>query len=33
MSILDDFSPRVEALSLDEAFVDMTGAENLFGPP
>ncbi|MEQ8857636.1 MAG: DNA polymerase IV [Pseudomonadales bacterium] len=33
MAVLDDFSPRVEALSLDEAFVDMSGAEHLFGPP
>ena len=33
MAILADFSPRVEALSMDEAFVDMTGAERLFGAP
>ena len=33
MAALADFSPRVEALSLDEAFVDMTGSEHLFGPP
>lgn len=33
MATLADFSPRVEALSLDEAFVDMTGSEYLFGPP
>lgn len=33
MDILADFSPRVEALSMDEAFVDMTGAERLFGSP
>ena len=33
MDILADFSPRVEALSMDEAFVDMTGAERLFGTP
>lgn len=33
MATLADFSPRVEALSLDEAFVDMSGAEHLFGPP
>ncbi|MDE0443553.1 MAG: DNA polymerase IV [Gammaproteobacteria bacterium] len=33
MGILADFSPRVEALSMDEAFVDMTGAERLFGTP
>ena len=33
MDVLADFSPRVEALSMDEAFVDMTGAERLFGSP
>lgn len=33
MDILGDFSPSVEALSLDEAFLDMSGAERLFGPP
>ncbi len=33
MAVLEDFSPHVEALSLDEAFVDMSGAEHLFGPP
>ncbi len=33
MGVLGEFSPRVEKLSLDEAFVDMTGAEKLFGPP
>lgn len=33
MDALSDFSPRVEALSMDEAFVDMTGARGLFGPP
>lgn len=33
MEVFHDFSPTVEALSLDEAFIDMTGAERLFGPP
>ncbi|MGD8355437.1 MAG: DNA polymerase IV [Methyloceanibacter sp.] len=33
MSVFATFSPDVEALSLDEAFLDMTGAEQLFGDP
>ena len=33
MSVFGDFSPEVEALSLDEAFLDMTGSERLFGAP
>ena len=33
MGTLGDFSPLVEPLSLDEAFVDMTGCEGLFGEP
>lgn len=33
MRVFGDFSPEVEALSLDEAFLDMTGAEGLFGDP
>ncbi len=31
-AILDDFSPEVEALSFDEAFLDLTGSERLLGP-
>lgn len=31
MRVFGDFSPAVEALSLDEAFLDMTGAEHIFG--
>jgi DNA polymerase-4 len=33
MSVFRDFSPEVEAISLDEAFLEMSGAEHIFGPP
>jgi DNA polymerase-4 len=33
MTILGDFSPLVEPVSVDEAFVDVTGTGSLFGPP
>ena len=33
MAVLGNYSPHVEPLSLDEAFIDMTGTRNLFGPP
>jgi DNA polymerase-4 len=32
-TIFDRYSPTVEPLSLDEAFLDMSGTERLFGPP
>ena len=31
--ILDDYSPVVAGVSIDEAYLDMTGSERLFGPP
>lgn len=33
MAILGDFSPLVEPVSVDEAFIDLTGTDSLFGPP
>jgi DNA polymerase IV len=33
MATLANFSPDVEALSLDEAFLDMSGSEHIFGAP
>jgi DNA polymerase-4 len=33
MAILGDFSPLVEPVSVDEAFVDLTGTQTLWGPP
>lgn len=32
-SILESFSPLVEPLSIDEAFMDLSGAQRLLGPP
>jgi DNA polymerase-4 len=33
MDVLGEFSPSVEQVSVDEAFLDMTGTEGLFGGP
>jgi DNA polymerase IV len=33
MAILAEFSPLVEPVSVDEAFIDLTGTESLWGPP
>src|SRR5690554_1235536 len=33
MRVFREFSPAVEALSLDEAFLDLTGSERLLGAP
>lgn len=33
MNILKEYSPKVEQYSIDEAFMDMTGTEGLWGPP
>jgi len=33
MAVLDEFSPLVEQASVDEAYMDVTGTQRLFGPP
>ena len=33
MQVFSNFSPHVEAISLDEAFLDLTGCEQLLGEP
>lgn len=33
MAVFSDFTPEIQQLSVDEAFLDMTGTERLFGPP
>ena len=33
MKILEDYSPDIYQYSIDESFLDMTGTNNLFGPP
>src|SRR3974390_2414615 len=32
-AVLNRFSPKLEMVSIDEAYVDMTGTERLYGPP
>src|SRR5512139_2056697 len=32
MTLLSEYTPMVEPLSLDEAFLDLTGSERIFGP-
>ena len=33
MKVLHRFSPLVQQISIDEAYIDLTGTEKLFGPP
>ncbi|MDP6822018.1 MAG: DNA polymerase IV [Dehalococcoidia bacterium] len=33
MAILRDYTPDVQVMSVDEAYMDMTGSDGLFGPP
>jgi DNA polymerase-4 len=33
MAVFSDYTPELQQLSVDEAFLDITGTEKLFGPP
>jgi DNA polymerase IV len=33
MAVLEDFTPSIEQVSIDEAFLDMSGTQKLFGKP
>jgi len=33
MKLFEAFTPKIQQISVDEAFLDMTGTERLFGPP
>jgi len=33
LALLHEFSPQVEPVSIDEAFMDLAGTESLYGPP
>ena len=33
MTIIENYSPEIQQISIDEAFLDMSGTELLFGPP
>lgn len=33
LAVLDDYTPLVERISIDEAFADLSGTAHLFGPP
>lgn len=33
MNVFNDFSPDIQQMSVDEAFIDMTGTEKIFGTP